>query len=347
MKHWLKNLMFRLMRPGLRDVNARLDRLDAPAGPLHAGLQSLSRQGEHTLAALAASTAAVEHLSQRLARVERRLVSSAVWRGGLSGCAVDHAGVPVPEMTAKYHAELAYWEAVVRRDSIPTWGMPFDEIYGIWQRVRMTELAEFLGIGHGETAMDALAQWSKDRVAIEIGSGPYPSLALVRWKRALAVDPLAEGYLAENLVPNVHFTGEISFLASSGESIALPSATADLLVLENCLDHVDDPALVLAECRRLLRPGGYLWLLVDLMDYRDHMHPNPFSEKSLRALFTAHGFTPVRERIDGHKSHPAAYGEYRGLLRSPDAPQSPTAAAAPVLTALGEHAREAARTAAH
>ncbi len=347
MKHWLKNLMYRLMRPALRDVNARLDHLDAPAGPLQSALQSLAGQGEQTRAALAASAAVLEFISQRLARVERRLVSSAVWRGGLSGCAVDHAGVPVPEMTAKYHAELAYWEAVVRRDSIPTWGMPFDEIYGIWQRVRMTELAEFLGIGHGETAMDALGRWSTDRVAVEIGSGPYPSIALVRWKRALAVDPLAEGYIAENLVPKVHFTGDISFLASSGESIALPSATADLLVLENCLDHVDDPALVLAECRRLLRPGGYLWLLVDLMDYRDHMHPNPFSEKSLRDLLTAHGFTPLRERIDGHKSHPAAYGEYRGLLRSPDAPETSAAAAATVSAPLVDRAGEAARTAVH
>jgi hypothetical protein len=29
----------------------------------------------------------------------------------------------------------------------------------------------------------------------------------------------------------------------------------------------------------------------------------------------AAGFEPLRDRVSDHKSHPRAYGEYRGLLR--------------------------------
>jgi hypothetical protein len=58
-----------------------------------------------------------------------------------------------------------------------------------------------------------------------------------------------------------------------------------------------------------------MWLLVDLMEYKDHMHPNPFSEASLKELLRREGFEPVKDRVSDHKSHPNAYGEYRGLLK--------------------------------
>jgi hypothetical protein len=51
------------------------------------------------------------------------------------------------------------------------------------------------------------------------------------------------------------------------------------------------------------------------MEYKDHMHPNPFSEASLKELLRREGFEPVKDRVSDHKSHPNAYGEYRGLLK--------------------------------
>lgn len=320
MKSFLKTLMFRLFRPALRDVAARLDGIqascDAIAPAVHSqgkAIESLWAQKQEMNSLLAGAAAAIPSINARLARIERRLVSSAVWKGGLKGFAVDFSGTAVPEMTAKYHAELAFWESIVRRDAVTTWGMPFEEIYGSWQRIRMTELSEFLSLPSAEDPMDALAAWAVGRTAVEIGSGPFPSISLVKWKQAVAVDPLAEGYAAEDLIPKSVHADRVTFLASTGESIPLGSGTADLVVLENCLDHVEDPALVMRECKRVLREGGHLWLLVDLMDYRDHMHPNPFSEASIRALLASEGFTTLRDRRSDHKSHPQAYGEFRAL----------------------------------
>ncbi|MCC6427865.1 MAG: class I SAM-dependent methyltransferase [Phycisphaerales bacterium] len=310
------------MRPGLADIRERVELLHNRLTPAQAtldasieGLKTLYQQAQGTQNAVAVVHASLPTLADRIARIERRLVSSAVWSGGLSGKAVDYAGNAVPELTAKYHAELAFWEAMVRRESIPTWGKPFEEVFGIWQRIRMTELAEFLGLGEGDSAFEALPAWTAQRTAIEIGSGPFPSISLTPWRQAIAVDPLADGYVTENLVPKIAHAAEVTFLAAVGESVPLPANCADLAVLENCLDHVDDPALVLRECRRLLRPDGLAWLLVDLMDYKDHMHPHPFCEKSIKGIVATEGFEVVRERISDHKSHPEAYGEYRALLR--------------------------------
>lgn len=312
MRDFLKKTVYRAFRPAMKDVLDRLDQVQAITLSTSEHLAHHQRD----LAGLRSSVAGFQDRAERLlARMERRLISGAVWRGGLCGSAVDELGKPVPEMTEKYRSELVFWESLVRRDAVATWAMPFEEIYGGWQKIRMTEFVEFLGIEGSGDALDALAAWAAPRRALEIGSGPLPSISLVRWEQAVALDPLAEGFIAEGLVPRAFETSRVTFLASTGESIPIPSGVMDLVVLENCLDHVDDPSRVLRECSRVLRPGGLAWILVDLMDYRDHMHPNPFSEASIKDLLSGTGFETIRDRTSDHKSHPNAHGEYRVLAR--------------------------------
>ncbi|MBL8962611.1 MAG: methyltransferase domain-containing protein [Phycisphaerae bacterium] len=300
------------MRPAMKDV---VDRLDQVQAVTLSTCDHLARH-QHELAGLRSSVQGFQDRVERLlARMERRLVSGAVWRGGLRGSAVDELGQPVPEMTEKYRSELGFWESLVRRDAMATWAMPFEEVYGGWQKTRMTEFVEFLGIEGSGDALDALAAWAVTRRALEIGSGPLPSISLVRWEQAVALDPLAEGFITEGLVPRAFETSRVVFLAATGESIPIPSDAMDLVVLENCLDHIEDPSRVLRECARVLRPGGLAWILVDLMDYRDHLHPNPFSQASIKDLLSGTGFETIRDRTSDHKSHPNAYGEYRVLAR--------------------------------
>ncbi|HYE02324.1 MAG TPA: methyltransferase domain-containing protein [Phycisphaerales bacterium] len=265
-----KQCMFRLLRPGLRDVSGSLGRLEA-------------------------------------------LLSSGTWRGGLAGSAVSPCGTEVPDLTEKYRVELGFWCDFARRASAEQCGGEFQDVFGGWQRARLDELRETLGLPD-RAAFEA---WTRERTAVEIGAGPFPSIALAPWRRAIAIDPLADGYTTEGLLPPE--CDSVTYIAAAGEVIPLPARTADLVVIENCLDHADRPRDVLLEARRLLRPGGLLWLLVDLMAYRDKLHPNPFDERGLRDLLAQTGFRVVKDRVSAHKSHPEAYGEYRGLLRTPDA----------------------------
>lgn len=263
----------------------------------------------------------LQEINERLWRIEQALRAGAfgLWRGGLDGQAVSLLGTPLPEVTRKYRDELVYWESVVKRDSVQNLGGPFEQVYGGWQRDRIAELGQFLGHDGAEET----ARWCASRSAVEIGAGPYPSIAVARWLRAVAIDPLADGYTAEDLLPKECHCDEVTYLAAPGEAVPLPSGFADLVVIENALDHVHDPRVVVREIRRLLKPGGLMWLLVDLMEYRDHLHPNPFSEQTLRALLAAEGFAVVKDRVSAHKSHPQAYGEYRGLLVKPGAAGDP------------------------
>lgn len=289
LKDRVKKVMYRAMRPGLLEVNQRLDRLEAVLG------RPVPAEGNVSLAASTFSW----------------------WRGGLNGRAIDATGRENPAATAKYRDELAFWQDCVKKSAERTIGGKFELVYGGWQKDRIRELGRFLGLPEsaGNAFSPELLAWCRDRSAVEIGAGPYPSIATVQWRRAVAVDPLADGYTAEDLLPKDVHCDEVTYLSSPGEAVPLPSGFADVVVLENCLDHVDDPRAVVRECNRLLARGGLMWLLVDLMDYSDHMHPNPFNEQRLRDLLGSEGFEPVKDRISDHKSHPQAYGEYRGLLR--------------------------------
>lgn len=85
-------------------------------------------------------------------------------------------------------------------------------------------------------------------------------------------------------------------------------AQYDAVLLKSVLEHVMDPARMLAECRRVLKPGGALIVLTPdfastmQVFYEDPTHVHPYVPKSLRDLFVMHGFVQARaERFCHHE----------------------------------------------
>lgn len=213
----------------------------------------------------------------------------------------------------KYDSELQYWRYLVKGGGAQKdFGDSFERVFGNWQRNRIRKLANFMGVPE-----DQIDDWCRERSALEIGSGPYPAVAAARkgWKKCVAVDPIARGYVEEGLVPEC--CSHVVFVAAKGERIPLPSAFADVLICENCLDHVSDPPAVVREMFRLVKPGGLLWFFVDLSNHVDHMHPHAMNEQKVRGFLERGGFVAVREEVSNHKAHPQAYGGLRGLYRRP------------------------------
>lgn len=211
-------------------------------------------------------------------------------------------------------AELAYWvEAAAGRAGLPG---PLWDVFGLWQRTRLFELADRLGFAEGLTPggpIDGpMAAWCRSQRAVEVGPGPHPALAEATWRSATAVDPLADGYRARGLTPP--HADRVVWLAATGEAVPLPGARTDLVICENCLDHVESPDAVVGEMRRLLRPGGLAWVLIDMMDEADDLHPHPFNEAGARALFQRHGFGVEWAAVWSGHSHPRAHGQWRALL---------------------------------
>lgn len=274
----VKQLAARAVRPGLLDLTARVAEVQARA----AELERRAARDRETL--------------QRLLAIAER--------------SRDHS------------EELAFWRWLIKTEAgRASLFAPFEEAFGTWQRDRLRELAGVLGLvraggeGAAVEAVDrALDAWCMGQRALEIGGGPFPALAAApAWRQAIAVDPLARQYVEEGLIPAA--AEGLIHLAASGEAIPLASASVDLVIIENALDHVTDPGAVVREAHRLLRPGGLLWVLVDLSEYSDAMHPHPFSLERARALLAACGFERVHERTSEHHSHPKAHGEYRSLVR--------------------------------
>lgn len=239
----------------------------------------------------------VRGIHQRLDRIERTLGTEA-------------------SDAHKYSSELNFWRWLIKHGgSEKQYGDSFEVVFGRWQRQRLIKLSEwlFLPVQGQPGDIDA---WCAERSVVEIGAGPFPCVAAAKrgWKRCVAVDPIAKGYCEEGLLPSV--ADRVVYLQAPGERIPLPAGFADLVINENCLDHVASPEAVVAEMHRLLRPGGFLWFFVDLSHHRDHMHPHPMDEGSIRSLFKA--FSLVHAEVTSHKAHPEAYGSIRALFRKPE-----------------------------
>lgn len=242
----------------------------------------------------------------------------AVWRGGREGHAVLPDGTTAPNATNRMRQELDYWlRATKNLDG--EFEVSMGETFGRWQRIRLYELARCLGmeagLGVGEPMRGEMETWLAGQRALEIGGGPWPCVAAGRFAGAMVVDPLADGYFAEGLIAPE--AAGVTYLAAPGESIPLAGSSVDLVITDNCLDHVQDPARVACEMARVLRPGGLLWLLVDVMDQADELHPHPMSEHSAAGLLTATGLEQRWGEVwEGH-SHPRAKGQWRTLWAKP------------------------------
>lgn len=236
------------------------------------------------------------------------------WRGGLDGSLTSAIGDV--HLERRLRDELAYWIRAVNvpgaHEAIdPSYG-DFHTVFARWQIDRCAELANWLEV-------EDLPHWQARAAALEIGGGPHPMVAQGRWRVAASVDPLNDGYATCGLFPPepLGFTP----IAAPGEQLPLTGGTFDLVICDNCLDHVADPGRVVAEVARVLKTGGHAWVLVDLRNTVDDMHPHAFTPELLRAMLTSHGLEIVRERVGGHASHPLAYGEVRVLARKrPDRP---------------------------
>ena len=64
---------------------------------------------------------------------------------------------------------------------------------------------------------------------------------------------------------------EVDLKKGAGEAIPFPDSSFDLVMLDNVLEHVNDRPLTLRELRRVLKPGGILYMVT----------PKPFSLYSL------------------------------------------------------------------
>lgn len=89
--------------------------------------------------------------------------------------------------------------------------------------------------------------------------------------RVTAVDPDERGLLLNPAPTKVK---------ADGEALPFPTGSFDMVLCEHVFEHLERPSAVLAECSRVLRPGGRLLFLT----------PNRWNYISIVARFTPYRF---------------------------------------------------------
>jgi len=146
--------------------------------------------------------------------------------------------------------EQGFWQGVAERTAQGSY-----EQIGFYEW-RAQDLLRRLGaIGLG----DALGPESR---IVELGSGPVGVVGFLPGQEKVAVDPLNTYYSTDSHLTELR-KPEVEYLAAGGESVPLESGRYDLVIMENCIDHTQDPHAIMREIHRLLRDGGLLYLTVN------------------------------------------------------------------------------------
>jgi hypothetical protein len=129
------------------------------------------------------------------------------------------------------------------------------------------------------------------KFVVEIGPGPMGFPNACPAASSVAVEPLADLYRQHDLLLE---DGAV-YLTAGAEQIPLVSRCADVVVSKNSLDHVTDPAAVVGEVHRILKPGGEFILDVDTGHPRSPTEPHTFSASGIRDLLD--GFEIISKRL--------------------------------------------------
>ncbi len=173
----------------------------------------------------------------------------------------------------------------------------FGSLGGAWEGLR-TQL-----FGPHFTTLSLLGLLNRNWVIADLGCGTGSATeALAPFvDRVHAVE--VSGPMLRAARERLKGTKNVTFVESPAESTGLRSASIDCAVCVLVLHHLDQPALVLREARRLLRTsrGGGTVLVVDMVthdreEYRrsmGHKHQG-FSQKQMTDLLDDAGFMDIR-----------------------------------------------------
>lgn len=177
----------------------------------------------------------------------------------------------------------------------------------------------FLEIGIGPLGIGCIHFFRRAAEAERVGLDPLPPLA------AEALPPPLRA-LAESCRRNYRQ------IIASGENSGLPDAAFDLVACYNVLDHCHDPAAILSESSRLLKPGGYFLLGCDTVSLLSRLrrqlfdrfwqrhsirilaHPHQFSAAALRRRLREVGLTPLADNRRPAEALWAVIGRAHRLL---------------------------------
>ena len=155
------------------------------------------------------------------------------------------------------------------------------------------------------------ASYCRDKDVVEVGCGAGPGLGiLASAARSLEAGDFSAPILA---MAKAQYGERVALRQFDAEALPFADSTKDVIILLEAIYYLPRPERFLAECARVLRPGGTVLIASANKDIWD-FHASPFSRRyfgvpELRAEFSERGFdceffgfqavdrTPLRQRL--------------------------------------------------
>lgn len=151
----------------------------------------------------------------------------------------------------------------------------------------------------------------KNTGILEIGSGATGILTfLIESEQRFAIDPLESYY--STVFSNLR-DKTVKYFNAKGENLPFEDKKFDLVIIDNVLDHCENPSKVMNEAVRVLKENGSIYFrqntynmygkfmraLMELF-LVDKGHPFTFRKGELVSLFNLHGLKIVKYKKAGY-----------------------------------------------
>lgn len=195
--------------------------------------------------------------------------------------------------------EKEYWKSIANKIAVNS------EINLSWYNWKASELEKKLNL--------IKLGFQKDSCRVlEIGSGPVGIISYLGWGERIALDPLANFYAKNSDLVKLRDTN-VNYIAGTGEQIPFPGGYFSFVIIDNVLDHVKAPDMVLDEINRVLSDNGILYLELNIHTYWgcilhsimaklniDRGHPHSYTANKIRCSLGKHKFSVLSEAVNDY-----------------------------------------------
>jgi SAM-dependent methyltransferase len=140
--------------------------------------------------------------------------------------------------------------------------------------------------------VEAIRDYARGALA-DLGCGNAPLAAVYA--------PYVETMLWVDWPGSMHQKVKLDVSQDLNKPLRIETASLDTVLLSDVLEHIAKPDELIAELRRILRPGGRAIIGVPFL-YWLHEEPHDhhrYTIHKLRDFAAAHGFTVLREQVNG------------------------------------------------
>jgi len=167
--------------------------------------------------------------------------------------------------------------------------------YSEWQFEKGAQTLEFYVPAATKDEMFA------DKAVLDVGCGAagksvyYASLGA---SRVVGLEVLERYRVEANALAHAKGLDEkFSFICADASDTGLAGGSFDTVIINDAVEHVDDPGAVLRECLRLLKPGGRIYL-----NFPPYYHPYGAHLSDAIAIPWVHVFFSEKTLISAYKS---------------------------------------------